>query len=789
MPIETGGSRGGNTRDGRYISAVVGNAVESLVDGSVSGTDNSPAHRAEMVRAIAQGKRLHLPEGRYIWKTQQVALAGECTDGGGITGVPGRTIVYVLTGDQASNFHCLTFDGDLAVDGVNGIGPVTYYTTAPAAKRATTVQLNNLANLFVGQWIMFVDRKNYVSHYSFDIVGTKVGNKGQMVRIESIGAFGPFVSNILSGTIDADGILTIVNAAPAHVYGIDAEITLSNLTGTGDFALLEGAYVTIAPTVGTVTTVQADGEFADGTTITSGIISYGTPAPNSITFYPALLEAISGSDTGDPQTETTNIRRITRHPKNVLVEGIIFRQSKTEPAKNTQAAVVLNALDEPRVKQLEVHGRLVGLSIGNGTHHFDVDDYLAQDGGPLGYGMTITGGACYGRIKARGFNGRHLVNTVASLVSTCIPRAIRVMDSDCDGMALSGFADHPGVDDLVYSHCRSTGGRSSIAYGFQVRGTNGGLVECEGFACAIGANIAYGNGSYIRGGYYRNNGANLQITRAVNTIIDNPILEDPISTNLRMYLQNTTSPYDVAYPGVNARVILRGDEPPLGDFNLVRYNANFPMPFDFGWRFRTQIDGRVPTYRVVQNDLVTLAQVAFPEELAGRKVRKYDDFTVPSGLDAEYLVETKNKSVVATLPDPRLFPGQRIVIRHTANTAPFTLTVAATIDGVVNRVLAPGAKLVVYSDSHKYHAVSATYNNVSGLVTATMFEAVPFTTNKAITVANAAGTGSFASINGARTTLGTLSVNQKTVRFTIGTGLTMTITGADIYDGVGWSEE
>jgi hypothetical protein len=115
--------------------------------------------------------------------------------------------------------------------------------------------------------------------------------------------------------------------------------------------------------------------------------------------------------------------------------------------------------------------------------------------------------------------------------------------------------------------------------------------------------------------------------------------------------------------------------------------------------------------------------------------------------------------------------------------------VAATIDGVVNRVLAPGAKLVVYSDSHKYHAVSATYNNVSGLVTATMFEAVPFTTNKAITVANAAGTGSFASINGARTTLGTLSVNQKTVRFTIGTGLTMTITGADIYDGVGWSEE
>lgn len=793
MSIETGGSRGSQARDGRYISRIVGNAVESVVDGSVTGTDNSASHRVEYLRATAKGQRLHIPEGRYIWNAQSVALTGECIDGGGITGVPGRTIIYVLTADNASNFHCLTFDGTLEVDGINTTP--TYHTTEPAPKRATTVKLNNLADLYVGEYLMFVDKKNNHYHYADSIDGTPVGKKGQVVRIEAIGAFGPFISNILSGSIDADNILTIINAAPAHVYGIDAEITLSSLTGTGDFAFLEGTYITLAPTVGTVTTVLADGEFAAGTTITGGIISYGTPAPNSISFYPALEEDISGSDTGDPLLEATCIRRFTRHPKDVVFSGITFRQDKTKPMKNTQAVAVFNSLDSPLVEEVEINGRCVGLVFGDGTHHFRVDDYMARDGGPLAYGITITGGACWGRIRwARGFNGRHLINTTASLTSTCIPKHIRVIDSDCEGMALTGFADHPGSEDLTFEFCRNTGGRSTIAYGFQIRGHNGGLIECESFGCAIGANIAYGSDCYVRGGLYKDNGVNVQVTRAINTVLDNPICDSGIDANFRGYLQLATDPYNVAWPGLDARLMIRGDEPAYADFLLVQANANFAYPWDMRWLFRSQMIGqkaiaRRPTHRLVRPDRTTLAFLPFMDELAGLRTRKYDDFTVPGGLDAEYLVDTKNKSVVATLPDSNLWPNQRIVFRHVANASPFTFTVVGTIDGVPNRVVAVNGKLVVYSDARIYKAVSGTYTPGNGLVNLQSREAVPFTTLKDLVIANATGTGAFALINGAHTTASTLSTNQKTIRYFIATGQTMTIGTADIIDGRGWCEE
>lgn len=854
----------GGARPGEYSSRVVGDAIESLVDGSVTGTDNTAAHRKEWLEARELGQSLFIPPGNYIW-SDSIVRTGEAFDNCGIRGIPGVTRIYRKIAGQPGTFTLLNFDGTLEVDATNTSSP-SYYFTVPAVAGATTAQLNTLTGLSKGMWLMLIDRTHPVNHWSVYPEGVRAGTFGQKVQIQSIDAVGPFMFTIQSSTYDEDtNLLTITTQLPAVNYIAGEKITLSGLTGTGDFALLEGEQTAVIPTAGRTTTIFV-GDIDPTTTLTSGTISYGVASPNSIYFLPKLEANYAGTSTS-PNLNSTLIRRFSRSPENIRVEGLIFDWDKTQPSLSTHSCITWSALVRPKSRFNEFYGVCVGHKITNGTHDFSISEFFFDEGGPLQYANTVSTGSSYGRIyNGSCARGRHLTNTTADIsttATTCTPAHIQTANVQAYSYYFAPFTDHPGVRNLSWINCTAVG----CAYsGFSLRGVNERVIGCSAYGSGIGVDLAFAENPVVDGGLYVGNGIGIQFTRCIGPrVINFPVFRDSREADILTDMTDTDD-LTVAMPGVFVEADVTNSSPYLANVVVTQKNANFAPVFANDWRFKVRASGRAPTFAISRpspitatisagtydtgtglatittttpiiyqaGDTVTLSALTgtgafaslngkfptrtptsgytttiyapglgaltltggtisfglrttsfypFPLEFAGLVSRKYRDFTVVPGLDADYEMDTSADNVSTTMPASGVFPNQRVTFSK-PNIGGNTATINGVIGSDTNPTLADEQIYRVCDSGKRFPIVSGTYNNVNGLVTLNMRDAMPWALANIhlpaginIVVSGLTGTGAFASLEGAQVTLAT-GTNSKTVFYTDSTGLgAITITG------------
>jgi hypothetical protein len=588
-----------------FACPAVGDAVMAA-DGSWSSPqgDHTTILRNAWLSAKTLGLKLFIPAGNFI-VTDSIVRTGEAFSNCGVRGEAGSTRLIRKIAGQPGNFALFTFDGTLEVDGSSTSSP-SYYFTTPAVQGTDTVQLNTLANLSVGEWLMFIDRTQPINHYLLSLSGTRAATFGQKVQIQYVDVPGPFLFTIQSSVYDADaGTLTITTNLPGINYGIGAKITLVSLSGTGDFDTLEGReFFTVDPTSGRTTTIVV-GDLDAATAVTGGTISYGVPTPNTITVFPKLEANYAGTSTS-PNLNSTIVRRFSRSPENVTIDGIIFDYDRTAPPITTQSCIVWSALVRPKSRRCEFYGVGKGYNITNGTSDFSISEFFFDQGGPLQYGISVSTGSTGGRIyDGSGARGRHLTNTLADVstsATTCAPSHIQTQNVQAYSYFLSPFTDHPGVRNLSWINCTGTGGAASA---FSLRGVDERVINCRGYGNAVGADVSAAVNPIIDGGLYVGNGVGISILRCLNPrIINYPIIRDSRKAHITCEMSIPTSPFDVAYPGLFVEAEVSG-VPYLADFVNIQKNANFAPVYGDDWRIKIRVAGRAPTFMVGRPSPIT----------------------------------------------------------------------------------------------------------------------------------------------------------------------------------------
>lgn len=748
---------------GKYISAVVGDSVLNA-DGSVTGTDNAPAHRAEMLIALSKGLELFVPPGNYTHKSA-ILKTQEAVDYCGFSGVPGRTRIFCKYSAQPNSFQAFVFDGKLEVDGISTTP--NYYLTSAAPIGTQFLTLNTSVGITPGMQIMLMDMANPVNQFNTtSIVPAAISRQGQVVQVIATDN-----SPVQNYTIDAgpsvydssEGTITLTLTTNGN-FGANQIVTLSGLTGTGDYASFNGINTTIARTGGKGVTLNAptDPALAVGTTITGGTLTFGSLTPNTIAVGAQLEFAYSG-DPSAPLTTSTCIRRMTSCPKGCKLTGIIFDYDRLDLNLGTHIRALFRSVQNFLVADCEFWGPGLGCTIDLGACNSEIRNIRHSDGGPGGICLTFGPGAYMHKVvDCIGDGGRHFTNTTAAL-TTCAAAHIDVIACYAWNYWYSPFTDHPGVRRMRWIACHAVGGRTTQASAFQLRGVDEEVIDCTGSGFQFGVTVTNASGARITGGLFKNNVFGARVQYSADTRFDSVRWSGNSQAHLVLQLVADDTVYATPFPGMEVKDCIVDGVPAVGDVIYALQNPNVAAVWHDSWRLSDiRATGRAVKCIVGQGSTYTTSQTPFPGRFAYGIETMYAAFNVTPGLPATYKCDSVSAVVPATLPTTGRIYGTKYTFKA-AKPGANAITLVGTIDGVASPTMSDKQTTVVIDRLQQWTAVSGTFTSSTGLTVLTLPDAVPFGVGVSVTISGATGTGGSANANGTRTTI--TNTLGKTVRF------------------------
>jgi hypothetical protein len=783
-----------------FAAPAVGDAVLAA-DGTWSSPqgDHTAILRKAWLTAKSLGLGLYIPGGYYI-VTGSIVLSGECFDNCTVRGETGYTWIVGKTASQPVNFAIFDFDGKLEVDGVNASHNPSYYLTAPATASSDIITLNTTSGLTLGEPLMLMDMTHGIYQYFGSTAGDKIAIFGQVSQITQLGTDPPDSRTVAAtgSTYDNDTGAVSLKTTASFPIGQNIIIRVSGLTGTGDnLSELEGDYRTLTGTGGTIIQYLTDDSLGTDITITGGTVQWGILASNQVRIKPALEANYAGTST-DPYNNSTCIRRLSSSPINLRFSGINFTYDSSAPGLNTQVKVRLRSLTRPRIWDCEFWGIGQSISVGDGTHQFDIENCSFFEGGNAGMNMTFGTGAYMGRVtRCRGYFGRHHTNTTSGLTTSTAAHIV-VRGCHAFGMSLSSFTDHPGVRNQTWIDCLAVGGPTPLAAGFQMRGLQEAAINCRVYGYYYGVHSAAGSSNMVDGGLFYGCVIGARITRApytqlknfprfVNCQIAGVFIDNVVDDD-----KNVPPPsvfYQIPFPGLRVEAEFEGDIPLRGDVVYCLRGTTQPPAFGSDWRFNCRAVGRSVKYGCSQLTFV-VSNFIWPGEYGVGVGTKFASWVCPAGLEAHYVADSTNASaaIVATIPDPALYPGSKLWFRK-LNTGGQTVSLTGyPVDGVSNPVIPDGGSLGIISNVQTYRIAStgSTYTSASGAILLAMSDANDISSfvGASITLYGLTGTGDLAGIQGTFTIDAGSSV--KTLRCHAPTGKgTIVITGGWVSFG-GW---
>lgn len=543
-----------------YVSVLshgaVADAVFDTVTGAWTGTDNTTAFRNAFLAARALGFNWYCPAGNYII-TGTVCLGGETPSNMEFFGDGDKTVIIPKIAGQIGSF-CPFVIGQTQIN-TNGVttGSPTYYLTEFVPSGSNLLPISTTSGLTVGVWAQMMDLTQPILNFSDggnDGIGTAKVFLGQAVKIIGLDSGTGSSFTIVYGTYNNATGETFIRVTSPTTFPNGATVTLSDLTGTGNFAALEGAQTTFATTLsgpGTTDFYFTDTPGNGATTITGGIVTWTGDLTPRVVISPATEFNYAGTTTS-PGTNATCFRTYQPEVGNVTFRDMRFSYDRVEPPNNSQVVVNAARLHNTLIARVSFEWPSRSISA-NGAINGSISQCNFTNGGAFTYCVVLDDGASGWRISdcyARG--GRHFTQgglTAQYFMASC---HVRIENSQFSNFYLAPLTSHGYARDWIFENneiwggTTDTGSAGLILRGLRITSRNNRITGCN-----TGVVMSPNQGCILDGGEIINCNTGVAISRALEAQVRNyPFIQGSRDAHISVYpyeyLRSTSQ-----FPGIN----------------------------------------------------------------------------------------------------------------------------------------------------------------------------------------------------------------------------------------------